>query len=139
MRIIEMLKKTPGIELKRRKSEDYIPRLVSKIVRHPEVALRIKRRLWSPVEYQTHLVKTAKMLLENINAEQRGGRHPYIFAASVLYGADLLIAKLSERKSVLTQKLLAKIVNVAEYSIRDHYCTLLKKFVKGEQKIPIIM
>ncbi|MFX1465049.1 MAG: hypothetical protein ACFFA5_01065 [Promethearchaeota archaeon] len=139
MRIIEMLKKSPGIELKRRTSEDYIPRLVSKIVRHSEVALRIKRRLWSPSEYQTYLLKTAKMLLESITTEQRGGRHPYIFAASVLYGADLLIAKQSKRRSVLTQKLLAKIANVAEYSVRDHYCTLLKKYVKGEQEIPIIM
>jgi transcription initiation factor TFIIIB Brf1 subunit/transcription initiation factor TFIIB len=139
MRIIEMLKKSPGIELKRRKSEDYIPRLVSKIVRHPEVALRIKRRLWSPSEYQTYLMKTAHLLLESITAEQRGGRHPYIFAASVIYGADLLIAKQSKRRSVLTQKLLAKITNVAEYSVRDHYCTLLKKYVKGQQEIPIIM
>ncbi len=134
IRGIELLKKSPGIELVQRKSEDYIPRLVSKVLKHPEVILRIKRRFWTSFEYQTLIMKTANTLLEIVTTEQRGGRHPYIFATSVLYGADLLIAKQFERRSVLTQKLLAKIANVAEYSIRDHYCTLLKKYVKGEQK-----
>ncbi|MFX1520342.1 MAG: hypothetical protein ACFFCD_10525 [Promethearchaeota archaeon] len=139
MRVIENLKKCPGIELTRRKSEDYIPRLVSKIARHPEITSRIQRKLWTSPEYQSLLMKTANMLLEKIAPEQRGGRHPYIFAASVLYGADLLIAKQLSRRPVLTQKLLAKIVNVAEYSIRDHYCTLLKQYVKGEQRIKVVM
>lgn len=134
MRITEILKKSPGIELIRRKSEDYIPRLVSKIIRHPDVSLRLQRKFWTLPDYRSLLMKTVKTLLEKISPEQRGGRHPYIFAASVLYGADLLIAKTTSRRPVLTQKLLAKIVNVAEYSIRDHYCTLLKPFVKGEQR-----
>jgi transcription initiation factor TFIIIB Brf1 subunit/transcription initiation factor TFIIB len=137
MRVLELLKKCPGIELMRRKSEDYIPRLVSKIVRHPEVISRIRRRLWKLSEYQVLLMRAANKLLEKITLEQRGGRHPYIFAASVLYAADLLIAKQLDRRSALTQKLLAKIVNVAEYSIRDHYCTLLKQYIKGEQRIKV--
>ena len=139
MRSIEILKKSPGIELIRRKSEDYIPRLVSKIVRDPDVSVRLKRRFWTLSEYQSLLLNTSNTLLENISPEQRGGRHPYIFAASVLYGADLLIAKTSGRRPVLTQKLLAKIVNVAEYSIRDHYCTLLKPYIKGQQRITAVM
>ena len=139
IRGIEFLKKCPGIELIRRKSEDYIPRLVSKVIKHPEVILRVKRRFWTPSEYQSLLLKSAYTLLEKITQEQRGGRHPYIFAASVLYSADLLIAKQFERRSVLTQKLLAKISNVAEYSIRDHYCTLLKKHVKEENRIKLVI
>ena len=136
IRGIEILKKCPGIELIQRRSEDYIPRLVSKIIKHPEVILRIHRRFWTPLEYHSLLVKTAYTLLEKVTPEQRGGRHPYIFAVSVLYGSDLLIAKKFERGSVLTQKLLAKIMNVAEYSIRDHYCTLLKKYIKGQLPHP---
>ncbi|MFX1465811.1 MAG: hypothetical protein ACFFA5_05005 [Promethearchaeota archaeon] len=139
IRGIELLKKSPGIELVQRKSEDYIPRLVSKVLKHPEVINRIKRRFWTLFEYQSHILKAAHILLQEITTEQRGGRHPYIFATSILYGADILIAKQFERRSVLTQKLLAKIANVAEYSIRDHYCTLLKKYVKGEQKPKMII
>ncbi|MFX1521694.1 MAG: hypothetical protein ACFFCD_17445 [Promethearchaeota archaeon] len=139
IRGIETLKKCPGIELVRRKSEDYIPRLASKVIKHPEITSRIRRRLWKSSVYQSLLMKTANMLLDKITPEQRGGRHPYIFAAAVLYGADLLIAKQFDRRSVLTQKLLAKIVNVAEYSIRDHYCTLLKHNVKGKQRPKVVI
>jgi transcription initiation factor TFIIIB Brf1 subunit/transcription initiation factor TFIIB len=139
MRMIEILKKAPGIELVRRISEDYIPCLASKVVRHPEVKVRLHRRFWTPTEYHSLLTRTATLLLKEISPEQRGGRHPYIFAASVLYGADLLIARQSEKCAVLTQKLLATITNVAEYSIRDHYCSVLKHYVKGEQKVKVIM
>jgi transcription initiation factor TFIIIB Brf1 subunit/transcription initiation factor TFIIB len=137
LRGIEILKKAPGIELVRRTSEDYIPCLASKVVRHPEVKVRLHRRFWTPTEYHSLLTRTATLLLEEIAQEQRGGRHPYIFAVSVLYGADLLIARQSEKCAVLTQKLLATITNVAEYSIRDHYCSVLKHYVKGEQKIKV--
>lgn len=120
------VKKKLPITPSKRMSEDYLQRIVSQTVHHPTVRLRIRRAGLSIQEYQTRLVKYSHQLFSKIDISERGGRNPFIFAAAVVYSSDLLIAKMAKRRPILTQRLISKATNAAEYSVRDHYAKLLK-------------
>lgn len=123
---LSVKKKLPLSPVKRR-SEDYLQRIISQTVRHSTVRLRL-RRVGLPVQkYQSMLLKHANHLFGKISVKERGGRNPFIFAVAVVYSSDLLIAKLAKRRPILTQRLISKATNAAEYSVRDHYAKLLKK------------
>jgi transcription initiation factor TFIIIB Brf1 subunit/transcription initiation factor TFIIB len=110
----------------KRKSEDYLQRVVSQTVNHPKIRLRLRRAGLSIQKYQADLVKYSNQLFSRISVTERGGRNPFIFAVAVVYSSDLLIAKLEKRRPVLTQRLISRATNAAEYSVRDHYAKLLK-------------
>ncbi|MGQ9723249.1 MAG: hypothetical protein ACUVXA_18250 [Candidatus Jordarchaeum sp.] len=112
-----------------RKSEDYLPRIISDIISSSIIELRLEGRDLSIEDYRNLLTQKSYSILNKIDSIDRGGRNPYIFAVSTVYCADRIISKEIERKPVLTQKILAKITRVAEYSIRDHYTSVLKPMI----------
>lgn len=118
--------KIPMLPVKRM-SEDYLQRIVSQTVNYPGVRLRIRRAGLTTQEYQARLMQYANQFFCTIGIPERGGRNPYIFAIAVVYSADLLMAKKARRKPILTQRLVSKATNAAEYSVRDHYARLLKR------------
>jgi transcription initiation factor TFIIIB Brf1 subunit/transcription initiation factor TFIIB len=128
--IIRLAQKLPselGVTLKPRRSEHYLKRIVSTITSKNKIAKRLKQIDLAPNRYENSLLHMAQEILSEINLRTRGGRNPYIFAVSVVYCADRIIGKLENRRQILTQKTLATICDVAEYSIRDHHRTVLKK------------
>ncbi|MFW9983158.1 MAG: hypothetical protein ACFFCB_00290 [Candidatus Odinarchaeota archaeon] len=110
----------------KRMSEDYLQRIVSQTIHHPTIQLRLRRAGLSVQDYQAKLIKHSNQLFGRIDVSERGGRNPFIFAVAVVYSADFLIAKLAKRRPILTQRLISKATNAAEYSVRDHYAKLLK-------------
>ncbi len=112
-----------------RKSEDYLPRIISDIMSSPIIEHRLKERGFNIEDYRSLLTQKSHYILNNIDNIKRGGRNPYIFAVSTVYCADRILSKKIERKPILTQKILAKITKVAEYSIRDHYTSVLKPMI----------
>jgi len=112
-----------------RKSEDYLCRVISDVVSSPIIERRLKDRDFNTEEYRNLLMKESNHILTKVGSTSRGGRNPYIFAVSTVYCADRIIAKKKAKKPILTQKILAKITRVAEYSIRDHYTTVLKTMI----------
>lgn len=121
------VRKTLPLSPTKRMSEDYLQRLVSQTITNPAIRLRLRRAGLSIQEYQARLVKYANQLFSKIGIAERGGRNPFIFAVAVVYSSDLLMAKLARRRPILTQRLISKATNAAEYSVRDHYAKLLKK------------
>lgn len=109
-----------------RKSEDYLHRIISNIISSPIIERRLKERGFTTEDYRNLLTQKSYSILKKIGNIERGGRNPYIFAVSTVYCADRIISKKIARKPVLTQKILAQITKVAEYSVRDHYTSLLK-------------
>ena len=89
--------------------------------------MRLKILGWATEEYQHNLLKASYKIADSIETTNIGGRNPFIFAVSIIYVADKKVAEEFDKRYVLTQKLLSKITGVAAYSIRDHYCKLLKK------------
>ena len=111
----------------KRFSEDYLQRVVSQIINYSGIQLRIRRAGLTSQEYQARLLQLAKRLFSAIDVTERGGRNPFIFAVAVVYTAELMMAKNSRRRPILTQRLVSKATNSAEYSVRDHYAKILKK------------
>ncbi|MEM3593805.1 MAG: hypothetical protein QXS27_03665, partial [Candidatus Jordarchaeaceae archaeon] len=116
-----------------RKSEEYLPRIVSDIVSSPLVENRLRERFLTAEEYRNLLLQKSYSILTEIDSANRGGRNPYIFAVSTVYCADRMLSKKTGKKPILTQKILAKIAKVAEYSIRDHYTSVLKPLILLKQ------
>jgi len=127
VKLAQILPAELGVSLKIRKSEDYLQRITSSIVENLEVCERLKQLEIDKKEYENKLLQLSREILSETNLRARGGRNPYIFAVSVVYCADRIIGKIGTHRQILTQKALADICNVAEYSIRDHHRTVLKE------------
>ncbi|MHA1410166.1 MAG: hypothetical protein ACTSQY_07680 [Candidatus Odinarchaeia archaeon] len=119
-----------GYTVKPRRSEEYIQRILASLSNDHTLNQKIKTRLIDPKRYWNSLMQETLHLLKSVSSVERGGRNPYVFAAAAIYAADQKLAYEQQRKSVLTQKAIAKLANVAEYSIRDHYCSILKNLIK---------
>jgi transcription initiation factor TFIIIB Brf1 subunit/transcription initiation factor TFIIB len=130
------LKVALGIRFPQRKSSDYLGRIISQILESKDVLLRLKISGWKNDEYHHQLMKSSHNILHSTPPENIGGRNPYIFATSTIYAADKLLAKKFGKKNILTQKILSQITGVAQYSIRDHYCKVLKEAVLRQNKSP---
>jgi transcription initiation factor TFIIIB Brf1 subunit/transcription initiation factor TFIIB len=107
------------IKNKIRKSEDYIQPLIDKIVRDEKIRKKIESK-WDLPNYIQKLKETSNDILKIFNSKARGGRSPYVFAISSLYVAEHYISKKEGKKPCFTQKILAKIAGVGEYSIREN-------------------
>ncbi|TFF88765.1 MAG: transcription initiation factor IIB family protein [Promethearchaeota archaeon] len=110
-----------------RKSEDYINRIISKIINSNVVLERLFKYDEEVNNYKIYLQNKCFSLFKKFNIKKRGGRNPYIFAVAILYTSDRIFAKQKHRRSILTQKILSDVCDCAEYSIRDHF-----KFIKSE-------
>ena len=107
------------IKNKIRKSEDYIQPLIDKIVRSEKIKEKIESR-WDLLNYIQKLKETSNDILKIFDSKARGGRSPYVFAVSSLYVAEHYMSKKEGKKPCFTQKILAEIAGVAEYSIREN-------------------
>ena len=130
----EMLKLRVELSLKQKKRQsiDFIYRIISDIFASKTVQYRIRSLQENPERYRRILTTKTLELFDQGIANEIGGRNPYIFAVSVVYAADKAISHMKKRKSVLTQKIIARITKVAEFSIRDHFCGVLKAKITNQ-------
>lgn len=112
-------------------SEDYINRLIECIVTYPGTIHRLQKKIphCTIQTYRLQLYNQSMSILKKIDNYQRGGRNPFIFAGATIYCADKVLARKNQTKSVLTQKIASKAMNIAEYSIRDHYVSTFKYLI----------
>jgi transcription initiation factor TFIIIB Brf1 subunit/transcription initiation factor TFIIB len=110
--------------VKVRRSEDYLIRMISMISNSDLIKAKLSHQITESYWHKLHL--KALELLNKIPHVERGGRNPYVFAASIIYAAERSLAYEENRRPLLTQKEVASILEVAEYSIRDHYSHITK-------------
>jgi transcription initiation factor TFIIIB Brf1 subunit/transcription initiation factor TFIIB len=110
---------------KTNKSEDYLSKIINKIISTPEIKKRLIKIQKPEFDYERALLNQSKLILQQISDEKRGGRNPYILAVATVYASDQVIAKTWGERPVLTQHLLSIITETAEYSVRDHWRGLL--------------
>ncbi|MFX0126434.1 MAG: hypothetical protein ACFFAE_22645, partial [Candidatus Hodarchaeota archaeon] len=91
-------------------------------------------------EYFICLKLGAKKLFLNFPKTNRGGRNPFILAASIIIASDILLARQvlfphcylrSSKRGILTQKHLANLLNIAEFTLREHYLLLAKPLLES--------
>lgn len=104
-----------------RRSEDYVFRICSLIANCSTIKERIVKKYSIDVYvYEKILQLLCLKIFEKIPYIDRGGRRPYPLSAASAYVADKLLSRKMNRSSALTQKLVAKSTDVAEFTIRDH-------------------
>lgn len=111
------------------KSEEYLQKIVHMITSNDEIKKRLTKVQKEHFEYEKNLLVESQLILKQLSVEQRGGRNPYILAVATIYAADQKLSKKWKKRSILTQHLLSKITNTAEYSVRDHWRGLLYSYV----------
>jgi transcription initiation factor TFIIIB Brf1 subunit/transcription initiation factor TFIIB len=127
VRELPKLQSKLGMNVHVRRSEEYLNRIVSSVVAQPEVRQRLREKDIDAEEYRFNASSAALSILKGLSQSARGGRNPFILAVSAVYAADRRISETNKMKPILTQKILAKATGTAEYSLRDHFCSLLKK------------
>lgn len=120
-----------NVALKIRRSEDYLNKVLQQVSASELVVNWLSKFKITPQRYKESLLEASLGILRKISNPERGGRSPYVFAVSTVYAAEKWLAKNECRKPFLTQKLLAEITGVAEYTIREHYCAILKSFTRA--------
>jgi len=104
-----------------RRSEEYVFRICSLICSCSTIKERVQKKYSiDAYVYERMLQLLCLKILERIPYPDRGGRRPYPLSAASAYVADKLLSRKIKHSSALTQKLVAKSTNVAEFTIRDH-------------------
>ncbi len=111
-----------------KKSEDYLSRMVNMLVNEKQIEKRILAFGYNKEQYEQIILKKSKEILSKINPCLRAGRNPLILTAAVIYCSDKILARENGHRTILTQKSASEAMDVAEYSIRDHFVKLLKPF-----------
>ncbi|MFX0185144.1 MAG: hypothetical protein ACFE95_18840 [Candidatus Hodarchaeota archaeon] len=125
------------------KSEEYLDSILCRLQRDIDILNRIDRKIREKNEY-FHCIKLgAKHLLLNFPIAERGGRNPFILAASIIIASDILLARhiiyphcyyRPSRRGILTQKKIADLLKIAEFTLREHYLLLAKPLMETEIK-----
>ncbi len=135
MIIRDMLHFKQYVELKRIKhdSKDYLERLTNNIYHDVSFNARFKQKTGQKdvKGYIQSLKAYSLKILELIPKNIKDSRNPFILAGAAIYGADFIHSRRHNTKRVLTQKVLADATGIAEYSIRDHYCSVIKSVVSA--------
>ncbi|MFQ6085505.1 MAG: hypothetical protein ACE5OY_04475, partial [Candidatus Bathyarchaeia archaeon] len=114
-----------GVKLRTQKSETYLSKVVNNVISFAQTSLGMNIRKG----YEERLLTTSLSILRSLHNASRGGRDPYALAASTVYAANKRLAKEDRDTPTLTQKLVARACGVAEYTIREHWIELLRRFV----------
>jgi len=132
LKTVFVVRKVAGVHQELRKSEEYLPRAIDALLGSKSVLLKLEEKGVNVEEYKKELTNVCMKILTETKSKERGGRRPYTFTAAVIYCADKLLALRRGSSSILTQKLIARSLGVAEYSLRDHYNVILKpKFLSN--------
>jgi transcription initiation factor TFIIIB Brf1 subunit/transcription initiation factor TFIIB len=126
VRELPKLQSKLGMNIHVRRSEEYLGRIVSSVISQPEVQSKLKESNIDVESYRFNILSTAISILKELDVSSRGGRNPFILAVSSVYAADRRLSDARKVKPTLTQRIVASATGAAEYSVRDHFCSLLK-------------
>ncbi|MFW9928202.1 MAG: hypothetical protein ACFFD1_02300 [Candidatus Thorarchaeota archaeon] len=119
-----------GFKIKATSSEEYLERVVQSLINDQEFKIKLQKLLISNIEYGILLRRTSYDLMKKLSKNLRGGRDPYALACATVAGADLIIAaKFGKKRGFATQRLIARVGDVAEYTLREHFLQIIKKII----------
>jgi len=117
-RAFRMLQKGLRFRLEARRSEDYVPFVVEKVLQGGKIRRRNLAGI-DPAEYRLLLLRCAFSVLKGMDRFVRGGRSPYALAASSVYVASKIIQSEHGLKLVFTQTSISQATGVDEFTIRE--------------------
>ncbi|UCG00580.1 MAG: hypothetical protein JSW11_13240 [Candidatus Heimdallarchaeota archaeon] len=137
-----LIRQHARIRISHVKSEEYLDNVISRLHKDREITKQLQKKVFvEKAEYFRCLKLGAKNLLANFPQSDRGGRNPFILAAAIIIASDIMLArqnsfyhcyKRKSRRGILTQKHIAKILGIAEFTLREHYLLLAKPLMETE-------
>ena len=124
------------------KSEEYLDNILCRLQRDNKILRRLEKKVdLDKNQYFQFLKLTSKKLLSRFPPFDRGGRNPFILAAAVIIASDILLAQKKifphcyrkrSKRGVLTQKYIAEMLDIAEFTLREHFLLLIKPLIGQE-------
>ena len=105
----------------------FLPKVVTALQSDSSLLERLSKKEIDPVRFFQKLERSARYQLQQLQFRDKGGRHPFILAASCCYA----IAR-QGHGTVLTQSITGIACGAEPHSIRDHYQTLWKPLLAKE-------
>ncbi|MHA1237544.1 MAG: hypothetical protein ACTSQ9_07805 [Candidatus Hodarchaeales archaeon] len=140
IRAASLIRKHAKIRVQHVKSEEYLENIIGRIQKDYYVRNEVMKKIKIKNEYYHCLKVVAKQLLKQFPTTKRGGRNPFILAAAMINAADIILARHKvfpqcylnqRRRGVLTQKKISEILDIAEFTLREHYLLLAKPLVEA--------
>ncbi len=138
IRAASLIRQRVKIQVRHVKSEEYLDSIIGRIQRDYNLKGAIQKKIGDRDEFFRCLKVVARQLLKQFPTIKRGGRNPFILAAAMLNAADIILARhkifahcylRQSRRGVLTQKKLSEILDIAEFTLREHYLVLAKPLI----------
>jgi len=134
---IKNIEQLLGSRIPLRSCKDYVWRLTQEAIKNPVVQRKLRESGIDPEIYKHRLALLAIMLLNKVE-EKKGGRRPLITALASIYAADRILAFRENHKPILTQRIIARIGEIAESTLREHYASLFKDIVIRETYLAML-
>lgn len=112
-----------------RRAEDYIGRVVARLSSSEEFTTYLRERGYLPSMYLAHIRGASLAALGAVDGPRRGGHSPVAMAATAVYAGEAVLANIEGRSMLLTQKALANLAGVAEYTVREQYGRLFRPLI----------
>jgi transcription initiation factor TFIIIB Brf1 subunit/transcription initiation factor TFIIB len=138
IRAASLIRQNAKVKIQYVKSEEYLDSIISRIQRDYSLRSQIERKIDKKDDYFHNLRIVTKQLLTYFPLKKRGGRNPFVLAAAMINAADIILARQKifpncylrkSRRGILTQKRLSKILDIAEFTLREHYLLLAKPLI----------
>lgn len=120
-----------------RSSEEYVGRVVHMLEASSFLGVRAKAIPLDMGDYLSELEHTSKSLLMGVPQVKRGGRNPFLLAASAVYASSAIISRERGIGVLFTKSEFSKEVGIAEYTLRSHLTDIFNKKNTRPPSIPI--
>jgi transcription initiation factor TFIIIB Brf1 subunit/transcription initiation factor TFIIB len=125
------IRKKASVTLKVPKPEEYLERVLQNLKTADSLKNQIEKANMKPDEYIAQLRQVSLRILHAFPHRKRGGRNPFVFACAAVCGAEIILRKINPRRRILTQRDVATVNKVAEFSLREHFLKTIKEELDG--------
>ncbi|MFX0094133.1 MAG: hypothetical protein ACFFBD_20515 [Candidatus Hodarchaeota archaeon] len=110
---------------------DYYETILSKISQDSRVIQTLEKKKMIPEIFFQDIRSSYHLFLKKITLERREGRNTYVLACATFVGADMLLAhtQKNRKSSFIPQNLLANVLDVAEFTLREHFLKIVKPMI----------
>ncbi|MFX1536795.1 MAG: hypothetical protein ACFFDI_21470 [Promethearchaeota archaeon] len=110
---------------------DYYEFILSKTSQDSRILQILEKKKQHPETFFQNIRKPYRLFLEKMSLEKREGRNTYVLACATFVGADISLVRTQKNKksSFIPQNLLAKVLDVAEFTLREHFLKIVKPVI----------
>jgi len=121
-----------------RSCEEYVGKVLRKLEGSVFLRVRADAIELNMDDYLSELEHLSRDLLVNVPPVKRGGKNPFLLAASSVYASSTRLSKERGIENLFTKTEFSKEVGIAEYTLRSHLSEIFNKEVAKKASPPIL-